>query len=67
MVMLAFGIGTLPSLLLMAGFSTQLGYLSKKPLIRKVSGVLIILLGVIAIWTPLMVTHIHTPNHTMHQ
>ena len=67
MVMLAFGIGTLPSLLLMAGFSTQLGYLSKKPLIRKVSGVLIILLGVIAIWTPLMVTHIHTSNHTMHQ
>jgi len=54
MVMLAFGIGTLPSLFLMAGLSTQLGYLTKQPLIRKTSGALIILLGVVAIWNPIV-------------
>ena len=50
--MLAFGIGTLPSLFLMAGFSAQIGHLSNNLLARRISGVLIIVLGFSAIWVP---------------
>lgn len=53
MIMLAFGLGTLPSLLLMASVSTQLNTLVQKPVVRKVSGVLIIALGVVALWMPI--------------
>ncbi|MDP6103530.1 MAG: sulfite exporter TauE/SafE family protein [Gammaproteobacteria bacterium] len=51
-IMLAFGIGTLPSLFLMAGFSAQIGHLSNNLLARRISGVLIIVLGFSAIWVP---------------
>ncbi len=53
MIMLAFGLGTLPSLLLMAGLSTQLTRLIQKPIVRKVSGLMIIALGVAALWMPI--------------
>lgn len=53
MIMLAFGLGTLPSLLLMASVSTQLNTLVQKPVVRKVSGLLIIALGVAALWMPI--------------
>jgi uncharacterized protein len=52
LIMLAFGLGTLPSLLLMAGFSSKLSEAIKKPLVRKFSGALIIALGVWALWVP---------------
>ena len=45
LIMLAFGLGTLPSLLIMAGFSSKLSAAIKKPLVRKFSGGLIIALG----------------------
>jgi len=45
MIMLAFGLGTLPSLLLMAGFSLKLSEAIKRPIVRKFSGALIIILG----------------------
>ncbi|SFV85435.1 Heavy-metal-associated domain (N-terminus) and membrane-bounded cytochrome biogenesis cycZ-like domain, possible membrane copper tolerance protein [hydrothermal vent metagenome] len=51
-IMLAFGMGTLPSLLLMAGFSSQLNEASRRPVVRKLSGVLIIVLGLVALWMP---------------
>lgn len=52
LIMLAFGLGTLPSLLLMAGFSLKLSEAIKKPLVRKFSGALIITLGIWALWVP---------------
>ena len=52
LIMLAFGLGTLPSLLLMAGFSSKLSATIKKPLVRKFSGGLIIALGISALWVP---------------
>jgi sulfite exporter TauE/SafE len=45
-------LGTLPSLLLMAGFSLKLSEAIKKPLVRKFSGALIITLGIWALWMP---------------
>ena len=52
LIMLAFGLGTLPSLLLMAGVSSKLSEAIKKPLVRKFSGALIIILGIWALWVP---------------
>lgn len=52
-IMLAFGLGTLPSLLLMAGFSSKLSETSKRPIVRKLSGTLIIMLGVVSLWMPI--------------
>ncbi len=52
LIMLAFGLGTLPSLLLMAGLSTRLTHLIQKPMVRKLSGLLIIIMGVAALWMP---------------
>jgi sulfite exporter TauE/SafE len=53
LIMLAFGLGTLPSLLLMASLSTQLTRLIQKPWVRKLSGSMIILLGLAALWMPI--------------
>jgi sulfite exporter TauE/SafE len=53
LIMLVFGLGTLPSLLLMASVSTQLTHLTQKPWVRKTSGLLIIGLGVAALWMPI--------------
>jgi len=53
LIMLAFGLGTLPSLLLMASVSTQITHLTQKTWVRKISGLLIIGLGVAALWMPI--------------
>ncbi len=53
LIMLAFGLGTLPSLLLMAGLSAKLTHLIQKPMVRKLSSLLIIILGVAALWMPI--------------
>ncbi|CAC9956697.1 Heavy-metal-associated domain (N-terminus) and membrane-bounded cytochrome biogenesis cycZ-like domain, possible membrane copper tolerance protein [uncultured Gammaproteobacteria bacterium] len=53
LIMLAFGLGTLPSLLLMASLSTQLTRFVQKAFVRKLSGLLIIGLGVAALWMPI--------------
>ncbi len=67
LIMLAFGLGTLPSLLLMAGFSSKLGEAIKRPLVRKLSGALIIILGIAALWMPLksLVIGDHHPHQSM--
>lgn len=53
LTMLAFGLGMLPSLLLMANLSTQLSFLIQKPWVRRLSGLLIIVLGIMALWMPI--------------
>lgn len=53
LIMLAFGLGTLPSLLLMASLSTQLAQLVQNSWVRKASGLLIIGLGIVALWMPI--------------
>jgi len=63
MIMLAFGLGTLPSLLLMASLSTKLTYLIQKSWVRKASGLIIIILGVVALWMPIN-SLIKSGNHS---
>ena len=66
LIMLAFGLGTLPSLLIMASLSSQLMNLIKKPWVRKTSGMLIIGLGIAALWMPIssMITaNLHGHNN----
>jgi sulfite exporter TauE/SafE len=53
LTMLAFGLGTLPSLLLMASLSIQLGFFIQKLWVRRLSGLLIIVLGIMALWIPI--------------
>ena len=67
LIMLAFGLGTLPSLLIMASLSTQLTHWIKKPWVRKTSGLFIIGLGIAALWMPinsLINTNLHGHNNS---
>ncbi|WP_428086412.1 sulfite exporter TauE/SafE family protein [Candidatus Thioglobus sp.] len=64
LIMLAFGLGTLPSLLLMASISAKLSSLVQNPLVRKLSGLLIIILGLMALWMP--ISSILMPADSMH-
>jgi sulfite exporter TauE/SafE len=66
MIMLAFGLGTLPSLLLMAGFSLKLSEAIKRPIVRKFSGALIIILGVLALWSPVKSLVFSDQSHAQH-
>lgn len=52
LIMLAFGLGTLPALLLMASMAERLSHFVKQPWVRKFSGITIILLGLNAAWMP---------------
>ncbi len=52
MIMLAFGLGTLPALLLMASMAERLASWVRNPWVRKLSGAVIIALGVSAMWAP---------------
>ncbi|MEK9887117.1 MAG: sulfite exporter TauE/SafE family protein [Gammaproteobacteria bacterium] len=62
LIMLSFGLGTLPALLVMSGFSSKLSSLFYKPMIRKFSGILIISLG---IWSILMPFSQSKEHHLM--
>lgn len=67
LIMLAFGLGTLPSLLIMASLSTQLTHWIKKPWVRKTSGLFIIGLGIAALWMPInsmINTNLHGHNNS---
>ncbi len=63
LIMLAFGLGTLPSLLLMASAATKLSHLVQNPKVRKLSGLLVIVLGVAALWMPIK-SMIDNKQHT---
>ncbi len=67
LIMLVFGLGTLPSLLIMAGLSAKLSHAIQEPIFRKLSGILIIVLGVVALWMPiksLLIENMQKITHT---
>ena len=49
LIMLAFGLGTLPNLLVMGVLAVQLGQWVKHPVVRKVAGLLVVLMGVMTL------------------
>jgi sulfite exporter TauE/SafE len=49
LIMLAFGLGTLPNLLVMGVLAAQLGKWVKNPTVRKVAGLLVVLMGVLTL------------------
>lgn len=49
-VMLAFGLGTLPNLLLMGSFAFYFTRLSRNPKVRAIAGLLVILMGILQIY-----------------
>ena len=50
LLMLGFGLGTLPNLLLMGIFATQLSRLLRMPWVHYLAGGLVIVLGIYQIW-----------------
>lgn len=55
LLMLSFGLGTLPNLLLMGGFAFYFTKLSRTPWVRKLAGILVILMGFVQIYLALTV------------
>ena len=51
LLMLGFGLGTLPMLLLMGGAAEQLNRFVRSPQVRKIAGLMIISLGVYMLWS----------------
>lgn len=52
MIMLAFGLGTLPMLFLMGSAASRLGDFVRKPLVRQLAGTLILLFGLYSLFAP---------------
>jgi hypothetical protein len=50
LLMLAFGLGTLPNLLLMGAAAAQLGRWVRRPAVRSLAGILVILFGVLLLF-----------------
>ncbi|MBD3670269.1 MAG: sulfite exporter TauE/SafE family protein [Gammaproteobacteria bacterium] len=50
LVMLSFGLGTLPTLMLMGMLASLVGSLVREPWVRQTAGGLIVLFGIITIW-----------------
>ena len=50
LMMLAFGLGTLPNLLAMGVVAGKLVQFMRQPMIRKMAGLLVILFGVYTVW-----------------
>ena len=60
LLMLGFGLGTLPMLLLMGGAAEQLNKFVRSPQVRKIAGLLIIGLGIYMLWVAFQgEAHIH--------
>ncbi len=49
LIMLAFGLGTLPNLLIMGVLAAQLGRWVKHPMVRKLAGLLVVLMGILTL------------------
>jgi hypothetical protein len=60
LLMLAFGLGTLPMLLAMGSAARGLGEMARRPRVRQGAGVLIMLFGLYTLFTPA------SPGHTGH-
>lgn len=52
LIMLAFGLGTLPMLLLMGSAASRLSEFVRKPLVRQTAGTLILLFGLYSLFAP---------------
>lgn len=65
LLMLAFGLGTLPTLIAMGTFTSKLAQWVKLPLIRQLAGSIIILFGVYSLLAPTAHEH-HTHNSEHH-
>ncbi|MEW6729667.1 MAG: sulfite exporter TauE/SafE family protein, partial [Pseudomonadota bacterium] len=53
LLLLGFGLGTLPNLLLMGVFAAQLGRFLRKPMVRSLAGGAVALFGVYTAFLPL--------------
>lgn len=52
LIMLAFGLGTLPMLFLMGSAASRMGQFVRKPLVRQLAGSLILLFGLYSLFAP---------------
>lgn len=50
LLMLAFGVGTLPNLLLMGVAASRINHLTRKPAIRRGAGLIVCLFGLVMLW-----------------
>ncbi len=62
LIMLAFGLGTLPTLFLLGTFATSVKRFIHQPIVRQLAGTLIILFGVYSLTAPNAHAH-HHANH----
>ncbi len=53
-IMMFFGIGTLPSLLTIGGLSVKFSNLAKNPIMKKIAGISVIIMGITALYMPVM-------------
>lgn len=50
LLMLAFGLGTLPNLLLMGAAAAKLAKFTRNPLVKRIAGLLVVTLGLLLLW-----------------
>ncbi|MEJ2059431.1 MAG: sulfite exporter TauE/SafE family protein [Gammaproteobacteria bacterium] len=50
LLLLSFGLGTLPNLLAMGVFAAQLAHFTRRPLVRQIAGLMVLSFGVFALW-----------------
>lgn len=63
LIMLAFGLGTLPMLLLMGSAASRMSGFVRKPLVRQLAGTLILLFGLYSLFAP--GAHDHNNHNSM--
>ena len=63
--MLAFGLGTFPSMLFMAAWGVGFRHYFAKPMVRKTGGILLVLLGLWALNMPLQHFLSDTTHHSI--
>ena len=66
-LMLAFGIGTLPMLMVMGSFAEKLSYFTRHKWTRYTAGMLLIVFGCLILVKALGGGHQHAMNHDMHK
>ena len=65
-LMLAFGVGTLPMLIVMGGFAEKLSHFTRSKITRYAAGILLIAFGAIILSKALGGGHQHAMKHEMH-
>jgi sulfite exporter TauE/SafE len=64
LIMLFFGLGTMPSMLAVGGFGFALTRFIKDNLVQKIAGILVIIMGVVSLAMPIM--HMMKTGHNQH-